>query len=169
MSSSAVQLVRLSPANEERLANNTQLTDALVNSDWARVAEVVHRLIGRTLVAEPESINELHWGGYVVVDEHTLEVVGSCAFKAPPTGDGTVEIAYFTYPGFEGRGYATAMATRLIALASDSNAVRRIIAHTLPETSASTAILAKVGMTLTGEVDDPGDGKVWRWQLLNRA
>ena len=60
--------------------------------------------------------------------EHTGEVIGSCAFKAPPSEDGTVEIAYFTYPTFERRGYATAMARELIELASGSADVRRIVA-----------------------------------------
>ena len=32
--------------------------------------------------------------------------------------DGSVEIAYFTYPDFEGQGYATLMAQRLIELAA---------------------------------------------------
>jgi RimJ/RimL family protein N-acetyltransferase len=113
----------------------------------------------------PVSVNELQWGGYFVVDEGTREVVGSCAFKAPPSEEGTVEIAYFTYPGFEGRGYATAMARKLIALASTSAAVRQIVAHTLPETNASTRVLEKVGMRLVGEVNDPEDGRVWRWQV----
>jgi RimJ/RimL family protein N-acetyltransferase len=100
-----------------------------------------------------------------VVDEATREVVGSCAFKTPPADDGSVEIAYFTYPGFEGRGYATAMASKLIDLASRSAAVRQIVAHTLPETNASTRVLEKVGMTFAGEVMDPHDGRVWRWQV----
>ena len=75
-------------------------------------------------------MDELHWDGYFVVDKDSREVVGSCAFKTPPTEDGTVEIAYFTYPEFEGQGYATGMARKLIELASGSAAIRRVIAHT---------------------------------------
>ena len=95
-------------------------------------------------------MDELQWGGYFVVDAGTREVVGSCAFKTPPIEDGTVEIAYFTYPGFEGHGYATGMARKLIELASGSAAVRRVVAHTLPETNASTRVLEKVGMIREG-------------------
>ena len=84
-------------------------------------------------------------GGYFVVDEGTREVVGSCAFKTLPTDEGSVEIAYFTYPGFEGRGYATEMASKLIELARRSAAVRQIIAHTLPETNASTTCWRRWG------------------------
>lgn len=162
---SNVQLVRLDPTLEKVLANDAEFKEALVQDNWARVADLVHRLVGRTLVAVPVSVDELQWGGHFVVDEGTREVVGSCAFKAPPTEEGTVEIAYFTYPGFEGRGYATGMARKLIELASGSTAVRRVIAHTLPETNASTRVLERVGMNFVGEVIDPEDGRVWRWQV----
>lgn len=94
-----VQVVRLDSALEEALANDAEYMEALVQDNWARVADLVRRLVGRTLVAAPVSVDELQWGGYFVVDEGTREVVGSCAFKAPPTEEGTVEIAYFTYPG----------------------------------------------------------------------
>jgi len=161
-----VQLVRLDPVLEQTLANDSECREALAKDDWARVAELVHRRVGRTLIAVPVSVDELQWGGYFVIDEGTREVVGSCAFKAPPTDEGTVEIAYFTYPGFEGLGYATGMARKLIALASGSPTVQRIIAHTLPETSASTRVLERVGMKHVGEVIDPEDGRVWRWEVL---
>jgi [ribosomal protein S5]-alanine N-acetyltransferase len=164
-----VQLVRLDHAIEEAIANHPEYMDALVQDNWARVADLVHRLVGRTLVAVPVSVDELQWGGYFVVDEGTREVVGSCAFKTPPTDEGAVEIAYFTYPGFEGRGYATEMARKLVELARRSAAVRRVIAHTLPETNASTRVLEKVGMTFVGEVTDPEDGRVWRWQVQTGA
>jgi [ribosomal protein S5]-alanine N-acetyltransferase len=160
-----VQLVRLDPALEQALASHPEYMEALGQDNWVGVADLVHRLVGRTLVAIPASVDELQWGGYFVVDEGTREVVGSCAFKAPPTEDGAVEIAYFTYPGFEGRGYATAMARKLIQLAKNSAAVRQVIAHTLPEPNASTRVLQKVGMNFVGEVIDPEDGRVWRWQV----
>src|ERR671912_2067454 len=128
-----VQLVRLEQAIEESIGNHPEYMEALAQENWARVADLVHGLVGRTLVSAPVSVNELRWGGYFVVDEATREVVGSCAFKSAPTEEGTVEIAYFTYPGFERRGYATRMAEKLIELARRSRAVRQIVAHTLPE------------------------------------
>ena len=151
-----VQLVRLEPAVEKKLGEDPAYTEALVQDDWPEVANVVHRLVGRTLAVQPVSVDELHWDGYFVVDEASREVVGSCAFKAPPTDEGTVEIAYFTYPGFEGRGYATGMAKKLIELASCSTAVRQVVAHTLPEENASTSVLERVGMSFMGGGDGPG-------------
>lgn len=161
-----IQLVRLDPSVDESLLGNPAFIEAMVNESWAQVADFVHQLIGRTLTATPLSIDELYWGGYYVIDSDTREVVGSCAFKGEPTDDGTVEIAYFTYPGFEGLGYATSMAHKLIDLATSSSSVQRIIAHTLAEKNASTRVLEKVAMRFVGEVTDPDDGQVWQWQAL---
>ena len=159
-----VQLLRLDPAIEESLVADPAFLEAMVQENWSEVASLVHGVTGRTLTAAPISIDKLEWGGYFAVDSHTREVVGSCAFKGPPTADGTVEIAYFTYPDFEGHGYATSMAQKLISLASDDGTVKRVIAHTLPETNASARVLEKVSVTFVGEVIDPEDGRVWQWE-----
>ncbi len=160
-----VLLVTLAPAIGATLATHPDYMPALVHDDWPRVAELVHQVIGRTLTHTPVSVDELQWGGYFVIDEGTREVVGSCAYKKPPTEDGIVEIAYFTFPGFEGRGYATAVAAKLIRLAAASPSVRRVIAHTLPQPNISTRVLERVGMANVGEVMDPDDGRVWRWEI----
>ena len=86
-------------------------------------------------------------------------MVGTCAYKGGPNADGSVEVAYHTFPPFEGRGYATGMATKLVALAG----LRRVLAHTLPERNASCRVLEKAGFVWAGEVIDPEDGLVWRW------
>jgi hypothetical protein len=38
------------------------------------------------------------------------------------------------------------------------------IAHTLPEENASTRALRRNGFLFAGEVMDPEDGLVWRWE-----
>src|SRR3546814_12419616 len=53
------------------------------------------------------------WIGYLALAGG--DVVGSCAFKAPPK-DEHVEIACYSFPENEGRGVATAMAQKLIDL-----------------------------------------------------
>ena len=102
------------------------------------------------------------WVGYLALVDKT--VVGSCGFKSPPVDD-TVEIAYFTFPGHEGRGFATAMAAFLVTLAGRVAPRVAVVAQTLPEESASTAVLRKLGFDRTGEVDHPEDGRVWEWRL----
>ena len=104
------------------------------------------------------------WIGYVTADRVTNQVIGVCGFKNAPA-NGTVEIAYSTFPPFENRGFATAMAVEMVAIARSSPNIRAVIAHTLPQPNASTHVLRKNGFCNTGEVIDPEDGPVWRWEL----
>ena len=95
-------------------------------------------------------------------------VVGSCGFKGPPA-DGMVEIAYAIEPDMQGKGLATEAARALVEFAFGSGDVRLVRAHTLPEANASTRVLAKCGFTHLGEVIDPEDGRVWRFELTAGA
>lgn len=108
----------------------------------------------------PEGFPVLPWAGYLV--EEAGVFVGTCAYKSSPV-EGAVEIAYFTFPEYEGKGVATRMARHLIDLAI-RNGIVRVRAQTLPEVSASTSILQKLGFTLIGSVQHPEDGEVWEWQ-----
>jgi RimJ/RimL family protein N-acetyltransferase len=105
------------------------------------------------------------WQSYLGIESPTNQLVGVCAFKSNPNAAGEVEIAYCTVPGLEGRGHATDMAKGLVEIAFESPAIRRVIAHTLPETNASGRVLQKAGLTNVGKVIDPEDGKVWRWEI----
>ena len=99
--------------------------------------------------------------GYLVLEEDTI--VGTCAFRSPPR-DGEVEIAYFTFPEFEGRGFATEMARHLIQVVQDNEPGTRIFAFTLPEKNASNRILQKLGFNFCGERRDEDGLIVWRWE-----
>ena len=103
------------------------------------------------------------WLGYLLVDD-TARIVGTCAFKSPPC-DGRVEIAYFTFPGNEGQGFATSAAGYLVGLAFETNAKLTVIAQTLPTAGASTRILEKLGFQYAGETHHAEDGLVWEWHL----
>ena len=75
-----------------------------------------------------------------------------------------VEIAYGIVPGFQGHGCATEAAAAGVAFAFGDSRVRVVRAHTLPIANASTRVLAKCGFAHTGEVEDPDDGVLWRWE-----
>jgi RimJ/RimL family protein N-acetyltransferase len=90
--------------------------------------------------------------------------VGMGSFKGPPA-DGTVEIAYAVVPEHQRKGYATAAARELVAYAFASPEVSRVIAHTLPEGAVSQRVLLRAGFTRCGEVVDPEDGLVWRFEI----
>jgi [ribosomal protein S5]-alanine N-acetyltransferase len=102
------------------------------------------------------------WTGYLAVSAGCA--VGTCAYKSP-LADGRVEIAYFTFPGFEGRGIATAMARQLVALARAESPGVTVTAQTLPERNASNRILEKLGFQQAGSATDADAGVVREWQL----
>ena len=101
------------------------------------------------------------WGSYLAYEDEAA--VGICAFKAAPDAAGAVELAYMTFPAFEGRGHATAMAAALTRIAFAAGAPL-VIAHTLPQENASTRALLRNGFRFAGEAIDPEDGLVWRWE-----
>ena len=102
--------------------------------------------------------------GFALVHRADERVVGSAAFKGPPDADGVVEIAYGIAPGYQGRGLATEAARALVAFALERVDVTSIRAHTQPDNDASGRVLAKCGFHRLGEVIDPEDGRVWRWE-----
>jgi ribosomal-protein-alanine N-acetyltransferase len=102
--------------------------------------------------------------GFAVVHRETRTVVGGGGFKGPPDSDGVVEIAYGIVPAFERRGYATQVARALTSHASGYGSVLLVRAHTMPEVNASNSVLKKCGFKYVGEVIDPDDGLVWRWE-----
>jgi RimJ/RimL family protein N-acetyltransferase len=96
------------------------------------------------------------------------ECVGVCAYKTPPIAR-QVEIAYFTFPAREGRGFATQAAAQLVALARATMPDVQIIAQTLPEANASCAVLKKNGFVFEATVEHPQDGTVWQWRWAGHA
>jgi RimJ/RimL family protein N-acetyltransferase len=102
------------------------------------------------------------WIAYLAVAGE--ECLGTCAFKSPPHNN-RVEIAYFTFPANEGRGVATQMARALVEIAHEGQQGILVAAQTLPQESASTAILRKLGFACTGTIQHPEDGPVWEWHM----
>jgi len=100
--------------------------------------------------------------GYLVLENDTI--VGTCAFRSPPR-NGEVEIAYFTFPEFEGCGLASKMARHLIQIVKNAAPGTRIFAFTLPGKNASNRILRKLGFGFCGETRDEDELIVWRWKL----
>lgn len=106
------------------------------------------------------------WIGYLAFVGDTA--VGTCGFKSAPRG-GRVEIAYFTFPGWEGRGVATSMAAELVAVARRYDPTIAVTARTLLERNASHRILEKLDFRRIDLVEDPEDGTVVEWRLIGHA
>ena len=118
---------------------------------------------------ETATVADVWIDGFALLHLASGTVIGMAGFKGPPAADGVVEIAYGVMPGHQGKGYATEAAQALVAYAFNTSQVRVVRAHTLPEANASTRVLGKCGFQRIGEVTDPEDGLVWRWEKQNEA
>lgn len=130
------------------------------------ISELLGGVLGATAELYASVGFEEPWIGYVAA--MAGQPVGTCAFKSPPC-EGRVEIAYFTFPEFEGRGIATAMAAKLVAMARQTGSDVVVAAQTLPERNASHAVLEKLGFRHVDTVEHPEDGTVWEWRLEHAA
>ncbi|MET0281789.1 MAG: GNAT family N-acetyltransferase, partial [Steroidobacteraceae bacterium] len=90
------------------------------------------------------------------------EPAGTCGFKSAPDAE-SVEIAYYTFPGFEGRGVATEMTAQLLALAGHAHPGAIAVAQTLVERNASHRVLEKLGFDCIGTIGN-ADDVVLEWQ-----
>lgn len=144
-----------------------QLTLLPIQNDWKKVsAWAEHTLVSSVCEATIELYSQFKevgpWGGFLATIGN--DIVGSCGFKGPPN-KGLVEIAYFTFPDFEGRGIATEMARQMLTKAYESNSNVRVVAQTEPRLNASTRILQKLGFHLVGTAIDHEIGTAWEWRL----
>jgi [ribosomal protein S5]-alanine N-acetyltransferase len=125
-----------------------------------RVADGVREFL---LAASPEFLAELRlstapdpWKfGFATVHTQENVLIGLC---------GAVEIAYSIAPSYQGKGHATETATALVDYALNSDGVKAVRAHTLPEFDASTRVLEKCGFKRIGEFVDLENNLVWRWE-----
>lgn len=101
------------------------------------------------------------WICYLAVIDS--QAVGTCGFKRPPLLQ-RVEIAYFTFPEFQGRGIATEMARQLIRIAEEADVEVKVVARTLMERNSSHRVLEKLGFAQSGPVDTDDDGTVLEWR-----
>jgi len=127
--------------------------------------------ITSTFVAENAAATAAHyitvgyeppWIGYLAVVDGVA--VGGGAFVCP-LQNGEVEIAYFTAPEFEGRGFASKTAAALITIAKAARLDIAVIANTLPKENASTRILQRLGFCRTSVTQDDEVGEAWVWRL----
>jgi ribosomal-protein-alanine N-acetyltransferase len=151
-----------------RLTLHPIARDGAVPDFGARLPPQAEEVCATFIALYAKSSHEPPWIGYLVA--HAGVCIGTCAFTsapkpAAPPERARVEIAYFTFSDFEGRGYATEMAQQLIALAAKTDPDVLLFAHTLPQENASTRILRKVTFTLRGPIDHPEDGTMWLWEL----
>ncbi len=162
MSNTNIETRRLKLALDS-LEDARAQVDAMSATDKAQLSADWLALLDSATSADPWIL------GFQMVRRDNDVIVGQCGFKGPPTSDGVVEIAYGVERESEGNGYATEAAQALVDYAFQHKDVSRVRAHTLPEANASTRVLTKCGFDHVGEVTDPDDGPVWRWDKQRNA
>lgn len=143
---------------DQALASFLQIN---VEETWTEFGEPAFRWTYDKL-SQPDADNS--WWSYLPVLKNGNTLVGSCGYKGRPIG-GVVEIGYEVAAAHRGKGLATEMAAALIRNALIHAEVTRVQAHTLAEENESGSVLKKCGMKKVEELEDPEDGKIWRWQI----
>jgi [ribosomal protein S5]-alanine N-acetyltransferase len=98
---------------------------------------------------------------FLIVQNSTGRIVGSCGFKNEPL-DGRVEIGYGVSPDCRRQGVATAAVKQLLDLATSSGA-REVLAEVVPDNLASTRVVQKLGFINNGTRVDEDNETVVQW------
>jgi [ribosomal protein S5]-alanine N-acetyltransferase len=154
---------------------NTEMLQALFEGD-AKLASLLGIQVPETWTefGEPAfrwTYNKLNagtgqkeWLCYLPVLKEENMLVGSCGYKGDPV-NGMVEIGYEVARDYRGNGLATEMAESLVKYAMLDPVIDYVQAHTLAEVNESGTVLRKCGMQKIEELEDPEDGKIWRWEI----
>ncbi len=141
-----------------------RLLGVSIPDDWPHYPEAL-ALLKMDVDPAVASVAPRAWGGYLFIDHANRALVGNGGYHGGPNSAGEVEIGYEIAPAYRNRGFATEVARALVRFAFADGRVRGIVAHTLPEENASSAVLTKLGMRFAGERTDPEVGVVWHWYL----
>jgi [ribosomal protein S5]-alanine N-acetyltransferase len=152
----------LRPLSKEELI---ELADARIPASLASLAQVdalAPSFVARRaldLLAEGKSA---YWcSTFLIVQDSTGKIVGSCGFKNEPR-DGRVEIGYGVSANSRGQGAATTAVKQLLELAIIGGA-REVLAEVVPENAASTRVVQKLGFVNRGTRVDEDEDIVVQW------
>lgn len=157
-------MIRVEPATLSWLEALTEGDDAFaaqfgtsVVPGWAPIAEAISFALRTARSGAPAA-----WGVHLIFDDDGA-LVGNGGWKGPPV-NGVAELGYAVAPDRQRQGIATATVHELVARARIAG-VQVVVAHTLPEPSASTTVLQRCGFVCVGELVNGDHGIVWRWEL----
>lgn len=109
--------------------------------------------------------DEANWWAYLPILVSENKIIGSCGYKGKADENGSVEIGYEIAESYRNQGFATELANALIENAFRFEEVKSVIAHTLAEENASVKVLKKCNMKFIAELEDPEEGKIWKWEV----
>jgi RimJ/RimL family protein N-acetyltransferase len=99
------------------------------------------------------------WDG-IILHKAEQRAIGGIGFHGGPDEAGMVEIGYNIIPAYEGQGYATEMARRVIGWAFHTPGIQVITAQCRDDNIGSIRVLEKVGMRRLAP-----EGDMLKWEL----
>jgi ribosomal-protein-alanine N-acetyltransferase len=99
------------------------------------------------------------WDGIILHKAEQI-AIGGIGFLGGPDEAGMVEMGYNILPAYEGQGYATEMARRVIDWAFHTPGIQVITAQCLDDNIGSIRVLEKVGMRRLAP-----EGNLLKWEL----
>src|SRR6266516_7347158 len=97
---------------------------------------------------------------WIAIHKSDQAVIGDIGFMGGPDQDGIVEIGYSIIPEYRNQGYATEMASCLIAWAFQEQGIKVVTASCRDDNTGSIKVLEKVGMRRL----EP-DGNMLKWEI----
>jgi RimJ/RimL family protein N-acetyltransferase len=108
------------------------------------------RMIGDMADEHPDTGGE--WFQFAVALRSTRELIGDCAARTDADDPRQAEIGFTLAPQYQGSGYATEAARRLVGYLFDERAKHRVSASCDPRNTASAHVLERLGMRLEGHL-----------------
>lgn len=133
--------------------NEDKLDDLFASAEAQQLLEIYDEYYPRIGFDPP-------WVAYVVILDG--EVVGTGSFTSAPK-DGVVEIAFWTFPAFEGQGIASFVCAHLVDIAHAEDPSVVVTAKTAPGSNAGTRVLEKNAFVYRHPVADDDIEEAWLW------
>jgi len=132
--------------------------DAEVPASWPPPLndESSLRFTLRSLENDPGAAGWIMWYFLIRGQDGNLTAIGCGGFAGKPAPDGTVEVGYSILESHQRRGLAGEAVRALAAWAFARPEVRRVIAQTMPDMTASQRVLEKCGFRFLGQGMEKG-------------
>jgi RimJ/RimL family protein N-acetyltransferase len=114
-----------------------------------RTLDETRTLLGHKLAGDRFMV-EGNWLSAAVIERESGELVGDVSLRWSSVVHKTGEIGFMFDPGYQGRGYATEAARRLIAFGFEAMGFHRVIGRAEARNTASVRVLEKLGLRREG-------------------
>lgn len=149
-----LELKKITLAERARL---TEMLGVAIPDAWPG-AEMLEALLLFIEAMEKDPLG-LVWDG-IILHKADQIAIGGIGFHGPPDEASRVEIGYNIIPTYQGQGYATKMARRVIDWAFQTPGIQVITAECLDDNLGSIRVLEKVGMRRLA-----AEGNKLKWEL----